>query len=76
MEYLIFDLFTDDALFLLAFGQEVSRRAFETYCANILVRLLGEGYKVNLDEFGVLPDKRETEYAKYLHEYPPEYIEK
>jgi hypothetical protein len=76
LEYLIFDLFTDNACFLLAFSQEVSRMLFETYSINILVRLLGKGYKVNWQEFEVLFKKRAIEYHQYLQEYDPEYIKK
>jgi hypothetical protein len=74
LEYLIFDLFTDYACFLLAFSQEVSRMLFETYSTNILVRLLGEGYKVDWEEFWGLFNKRAIEYHPYLQEYDPEYI--
>ena len=76
LEYLIFDLFTDYACFLLAFSQAVSRMLFETYSTNILVRLLGEGYKVDWEEFWGLFNKRAIEYHPYLQEYDPECIKK
>jgi hypothetical protein len=76
LEYLIFDLFTDNACFLLAFSQEVSRLLFTTYSINILVRLLGKGYKVEPQEFDVLFEKRAIEYHQYLQEFDAEYIKK
>jgi len=72
LEYLIFDLFTDHACFLLAFGREVASVLFETYSINILLRLTGTRYKVDWQEFMVLFDKRATEYHEYLQEYDPE----
>jgi hypothetical protein len=76
LEYLVFDLFTDEACFMLAFSQEVSSMLFETYYGNILVRLIGKGYKVDTKEFAVLFVKRSAEYHQYLQEFAPEYIKK
>jgi hypothetical protein len=76
LEYLIFDLFTDYSCFVLAFSREISRMLFETYSLNILVRLLGKGYKVDPQEFEGLFNERATEYHQYLQEYDPEYMKK
>lgn len=74
LEYLIFDLFTDHACFLLAFSQEVADMLFEIYCMNIWIRLLGKGYKVNPEEFMVLFNERAAKYRQYLKEYDPKHI--
>lgn len=76
LEYLAFDLFTDRRCFLLVLSRQVTSMLFETYFMNILVRLAGKGYKIdNLREFETLFNKREMEYAKYLNEYTPQYME-
>jgi hypothetical protein len=76
LEYLVFDLFTDEACFMLAFSQEVSSMLFETYYGNILVRLISKGYKVDTKEFAVLFVKRSAEYHQYLQEFDPGYMKK
>lgn len=76
LEYLVFDLFTDNACFLLAFDKETSFKLFEIYSANIILRLNGEGYKIDFDEFEQLLKKRAIEYHQYLKEYNPEFIKK
>lgn len=76
LEYLIFDLFTDSACFLLAFSQEVSLILSKIYFPNILVRLIKKGYEINGGEFEDLFKKRAIEYHSYLQEYDPEYIKK
>lgn len=75
LEYLVFDLFTDRCCFMLVFSREVTQMLFQIYYSNILIRLLTKGYKIdNLPEFEALFNKREMEYAEYLHEYSPEYM--
>jgi hypothetical protein len=75
MEYLTFDLFTDRCCFMLVFSREVTQMLFQTYYSNILINLTTKGYKIdNLLEFEALFNKRELEYAEYLHEYSPEYM--
>jgi len=76
LEYLIFDLFTDNACFLLAFSQEVSLTLSKIYFPNILVRLIKKGYEINGKEFEDLFKKRAMEYHQYLQEYDPEYVKK
>jgi hypothetical protein len=74
-EYLVFDLFTDRCCFMSVFSREVTQMLFQTYYSNILVRLAARGYAIdNLPEFEALFNKRELEYAEYLHEYSPEYM--
>ncbi|TSC92438.1 MAG: hypothetical protein CEN91_450, partial [Candidatus Berkelbacteria bacterium Licking1014_85] len=40
LEYLVFDLFTDHACFILAFGHEKALLLFETYSVNILCEFI------------------------------------
>jgi hypothetical protein len=76
LEYLVFDLFTDHACFLLAFSRELTSMLFETYFVNIIVRLIGKGYKVDVKELMVLFNERATKYHQSLQEFDPEYIKK
>lgn len=77
LEYLVFELFTDNACFLLAFNSETSFPLFEIYSSNTLVELLKKGYEVKeLKKFDGLFKKRFLEYHPYLEEYDPKYIKK
>jgi len=76
LEYLIFDLFTDNACFILAFGQDVSFKLFQVYYSNIIVQLMGEGYKIDCKNIDKLFEKRFIEYHNYLKEYDPKFIKK
>lgn len=77
LEYLVFELFTDNACFLLAFNRNTSLALFEIYSMNILVKLLNKGYKdKDLKRFDKLFKKRFLEYHPYLEEYDSKYIKK
>lgn len=78
LEYLVFELFTDHACFLLAFNREISFALFEIYSMNILVKLLSKSYKAKdlSEEFDKLFKKRFIEYHPYLEEYGSKYIKK
>lgn len=72
LEYLVFDLFTDHACFILALGPEKASKLFEIYSLNIVPRF----NKIKWEEFEKLYKKRFLEYHKHLQEYDPEYIKK
>jgi len=76
LEYLIFDLFTDNACFLLAFDQKTSLSLFKIYLPNIIVKLIQRGYRFDWQEFEDLFKKRAQEYQQQLREYDPEYLKK
>ncbi|MCG2713762.1 MAG: hypothetical protein L6308_02815 [Candidatus Omnitrophica bacterium] len=76
LEYVIYDLFTDIACFVLALGQKKATKLSQNYAPNILLRLTTKGYKLNLESFENLYMKRQQEYYQYLKEYDKEYFRK